>query len=67
MKRSRQLPEHSAVGKELAHTVLAVLAIHPTFFVAALPARTRSSCRPSDETVVLTGHYHNLLRLWAET
>ncbi|MFJ9452242.1 Fe2+-dependent dioxygenase [Herbaspirillum sp. NPDC101397] len=40
VKRNRQLPEQSAVGRELARIVMAALAAHPTFFAAALPART---------------------------
>jgi PKHD-type hydroxylase len=40
VKRNRQLPEQSAVGRELARIVMAALAAHPIFFAAALPART---------------------------
>ncbi|MDH6168154.1 PKHD-type hydroxylase [Variovorax boronicumulans] len=39
VKRNRQLPESSAVGRELASTVLAALARHSLFFSAALPLR----------------------------
>jgi len=39
VKRNRQLPEHSAVGRELGDVVLAALARHALFFSAALPSR----------------------------
>ena len=39
VKRNRQLPEHSAVGRELGKTILQALARHPLFFSAALPLR----------------------------
>ncbi|RZL62705.1 MAG: Fe2+-dependent dioxygenase [Variovorax sp.] len=39
VKRNRQLPEQSPVGRELAKTVLAALARNPLLFSAALPAR----------------------------
>ena len=39
VKRNRQLPESSSVGRELASTVLAALARHSLFFSAALPLR----------------------------
>jgi len=39
VKRNRQLPEQSPVGRELAKTVLAALSRHPLFFSAALPSR----------------------------
>lgn len=39
VKRNRQLPESSSVGRELAATVLAALARHSLFFSAALPLR----------------------------
>jgi len=39
VKRNRQLPEHSPVGRELGKTVLAALARSPLFFSAALPLR----------------------------
>jgi len=39
VKRNRQLPEHSAVGRELGGMILAALARHPLFFAAALPLR----------------------------
>jgi len=40
VKRNRQLPEQSAIGRELARIVMTALAANPTFFAAALPART---------------------------
>jgi len=40
VKRNRQLPEQSAVGRKLARIVMTALAANPTFFAAALPART---------------------------
>src|SRR5215207_11530973 len=39
VKRNRQLPEHSATGRELGKTILQALARHPLFFSAALPLR----------------------------
>lgn len=39
VKRNRQLPEQSAVGRELGNIVLAALARHSLFFSAALPSR----------------------------
>jgi len=39
VKRNRQLPESSPVGRELGNTVLAALARHSLFFSAALPSR----------------------------
>ncbi len=39
VKRNRQLPEGSAVARELGDTVLAALERHPLFISAALPAR----------------------------
>ncbi|QNK66119.1 Fe2+-dependent dioxygenase [Variovorax sp. PAMC26660] len=39
VKRNRQLPEQSAVGRELGNAVLAALAQHALFFSAALPSR----------------------------
>lgn len=39
VKRNRQLPEHSALGHELARTVLIALARHALFHSAALPFR----------------------------
>ncbi|MDM0013789.1 Fe2+-dependent dioxygenase [Variovorax sp. J22P168] len=39
VKRNRQLPEHSPVGRELGRTVLAALSRSPLFFSAALPLR----------------------------
>lgn len=39
VKRNRQLPEHSPVGRELGRTVLAALSRNPLFFSAALPLR----------------------------
>lgn len=40
VKRNRQLPEHAPLGRELARTIMSVLAVNPVFFAAALPART---------------------------
>lgn len=40
VKRNRQLPEHQPPAKELGGIVMAALAANPTFFAAALPART---------------------------
>ncbi len=39
VKRNRQLPEHSSVGRELAKTVLTALARSALFHSAALPLR----------------------------
>ena len=39
VKRNRQLPEHSAVGRELGGTILQALARSSLFFSAALPLR----------------------------
>ena len=39
VKHNRQLPEHSAVGRELGKTVLSALAKSQLFFSAALPLR----------------------------
>ena len=39
VKQNRQLPEHSAVGRELGGMILAALARNPLFFAAALPLR----------------------------
>lgn len=39
VKRNRQLPEQSAVGRELGKTILGALARNPLFFSAALPLR----------------------------
>ena len=39
VKKNRQLPEHSPVGRELGKQVLAALSRHPLFFSAALPLR----------------------------
>jgi PKHD-type hydroxylase len=39
VKRNRQLPEHSPVGRELAKGILAALLQNPLFFSAALPLR----------------------------
>lgn len=39
VKRNRQLPEHSPVGRELAKSILAALLKNPLFFSAALPLR----------------------------
>ena len=39
VKRNRQLPEQSPVGRELAKTVLAAISRNALFFSAALPAR----------------------------
>jgi PKHD-type hydroxylase len=39
VKRNRQLPEHSAIGRELGQVVLAALARNALFFAAALPLR----------------------------
>jgi PKHD-type hydroxylase len=39
VKRNRQLPELSPVGRALGRTILAALAKHPLFFSAALPLR----------------------------
>jgi len=39
VKRNRQLPEHSAVGRELAKGILAALMQNSLFFSAALPLR----------------------------
>ena len=39
VKRNRQLPEHSAVGRELGAMILAALGRNPLFFAAALPLR----------------------------
>jgi PKHD-type hydroxylase len=40
VKKNRQLPETSPVGRELGDVILAALAKHPLFFSAALPMRT---------------------------
>ena len=40
VKRNRQLPESSPLAKELGRVVMAALAANPTFFAAALPARS---------------------------
>jgi PKHD-type hydroxylase len=40
VKKNRQLPETSPVGRELGELILAALAKHPLFFSAALPMRT---------------------------
>ena len=39
VKRNRQLPEHSPVGRELAKGILAALSRNALFFSAALPLR----------------------------
>jgi PKHD-type hydroxylase len=39
VKRNRQLPEQSPVGRELGRVILAALSRHPLFFSAALPLR----------------------------
>ena len=39
VKRNRQLPEHSPVGRELAKGILGALSRHALFFSAALPHR----------------------------
>ncbi len=39
VKHNRQLPEHSAVARELGARILAALARNPLFFAAALPLR----------------------------
>ncbi|MDR6538229.1 Fe2+-dependent dioxygenase [Variovorax soli] len=39
VKRNRQLPEHSAVGRKLGRTILQALARNSLFFSAALPLR----------------------------
>ncbi|MDM0105884.1 Fe2+-dependent dioxygenase [Variovorax sp. J22R24] len=39
VKRNRQLPEQSPVGRELGRTILGALARHALFFAAALPLR----------------------------
>lgn len=39
VKRNRQLPEQSPVGRELGKTILGALARNPLFFSAALPLR----------------------------
>lgn len=39
VKRNRQLPEHSAVGRELGKAILGALARSSLFFSAALPLR----------------------------
>ena len=39
VKRNRQLPEQSPVGRELGRTILGALARNPLFFSAALPLR----------------------------
>jgi len=39
VKRNRQLPEHSAIGRELGRTILQALARNSLFFSAALPLR----------------------------
>lgn len=40
VKRNRQLPEQSPLGRELGEVVLKALAAHPLFISAALPLRT---------------------------
>lgn len=40
VKRNRQLPELSPVGRQLGEMILAALARNPLFFSAALPLRT---------------------------
>jgi PKHD-type hydroxylase len=40
VKRNRQLPELSPVGRQLGEMILNALARHPLFFSAALPLRT---------------------------
>jgi PKHD-type hydroxylase len=40
VKRNRQLPELSPVGRQLGEMILKALAAHPLFFSAALPLRT---------------------------
>lgn len=40
VKRNRQLPENSPLGRRLGEIVLAALARNPTFFAAALPKQT---------------------------
>ncbi|MDM0113183.1 Fe2+-dependent dioxygenase [Variovorax sp. J22R133] len=39
VKRNRQLPEHSPIGRELAKTILAAVVKNALFFSAALPLR----------------------------
>jgi PKHD-type hydroxylase len=39
VKRNRQLPEQSPVGRELGRVILAALSRNPLFFAAALPLR----------------------------
>ncbi|MES1264269.1 MAG: Fe2+-dependent dioxygenase [Variovorax sp.] len=39
VKRNRQLPEHSPVGRELGRIILGALSHNPLFFSAALPIR----------------------------
>lgn len=39
VKRNRQLPEHSATGREIGQAILGALAQNPLFFSAALPLR----------------------------
>jgi PKHD-type hydroxylase len=40
VKRNRQLPELSPVGRQLGELILTALARHPLFFSAALPLKT---------------------------
>jgi len=40
VKRNRQLPELSPVGRQLGEMILGALARHPLFFSAALPLKT---------------------------
>lgn len=40
VKRNRQLPESSALGRQLGQTILAALARHPLYMAAALPQRS---------------------------
>jgi PKHD-type hydroxylase len=40
VKRNRQLPELSPLGRQLGEMILKALAAHPLFFSAALPLRT---------------------------
>ena len=39
VKRNRQLPEQSPIGRELGRVILAALSRNPLFFAAALPLR----------------------------
>jgi predicted 2-oxoglutarate/Fe(II)-dependent dioxygenase YbiX len=40
VKRNRQLPEHSPVGRQLGELILTALTRNPLFFSAALPLKT---------------------------